>query len=202
MKLFCANYESPLDNEGTFENVYIEEIEYNRGRKNEFFYVDFEMYHFKNGKRVRLGDIFRVAFTGSNDDMESGLPTTNKTSVLRVKNQNFNPETPQYISIPNPNYDENVDGSEPFISVANPDYLPEYYNINLLKYLSENNGQMPEEYEVIDWGWATCENAMQYFQGGTLTSPELFIQDAFAREWLKHNVQMKGQAITEFNFID
>lgn len=228
MKLKALTYNSPVDTEGTYENVYIEDVSYEIKRTENFFAINFEMYHIKNSKRVVL-DTFRISFRGTNAEHEQGLPTTNKTAFLRITNPNYdpnipstieaanpeyNPEIPVTIVIVNPDYDENVEGSLPTMEIPNPDYIsptivvpnPDYVSeksvVPLLDYLYSHQGVMPAEYEVVDWGYPTYENVMGYFSGGTLTNPELHITDPFAKEWLKNNMQMKGEFIKEqFDFI-
>lgn len=200
MKLFAEVYPSPMDSDGTYQNVYIEDVSYQVKRNDNLFSIDFEMYHFKNNKKVKI-DEFKISFRGSNTDLENGLPTTNKTAIIRLLNYVFDPEIPQFLETPNPDYDENVEGSQPVLYSANPDYIPESGEIPLLQYLSTHNGEMPLEYEVIEWGFPTYTDAMQYFDGGTLDAPELLITNPFAKEWLKNTIQMKGETITQFNFI-
>lgn len=228
MKLFAQIYPSPLDVEGTYNNVYIEDIGYEVKRNDNFFAIDFEMYHIKNGKRVKL-DNARITFKGSNEEMDLGLPTTNKTATLLVTNPDYNPDIPSMLEIANPEYDANItptievenpeydstiEGSlqtitvpnpeykNPTLWINNPDYVPEKYETPLVQYLSTHEGVMPAIYEVINWGYPTYTNVLQYFEGGTLTNPELIITNPFAKEWLKHTLQMKGLYIHEsFDFI-
>lgn len=224
MKLFCANYESPDSTQGTFESVFIEDVSYELRRSENLFKVKFEMYHIKNEKRIKL-DESEVSFKGSNADLAAGLPTSNRTTVLRVYNQDYDPEILQYIevenpeynseipeTIANPDYDENIEGSLamlpnpeyifPTMSVVNPEYVPETEVISMLKYLYAHEGQMPEHYDVIEYGHATAEDSVKYFTGGELTSPELFVPSEFGKAWVRNCVQMKGRNITDFQFID
>lgn len=201
MKLFAEIYPSPQDNEGTYQNVYIEDVSYQVKRNENLFSIDFEMYHFKNDKRVKL-DEFKISFRGSNADLENGLPTTNKTAIIKLLDFIFDPEIPQFLETANPEYDENIEGSQPILYSPNPAYIPESGEIPLLQYLYNHGGQMPESYEVVEWGFPTYTDALQYFDGGTLDNPELLITNPFAKEWLKNTIQMKGEPITQFNFID
>lgn len=228
MKLKALTYNSPVDTEGTYENVYIEDVSFEIKRNENFFAIDFEMYHIKNDKRVKL-DSARIAFKGNNTELEQGLPTTNRTAVLKVFNPDYDPNIPQFltvdnpehdpnipatIEVANPDYDETIEGSLPTKEVANPDYIyptmsipnqdyiAEFYEIPMLQYLYQNSGQMPANYEILDWGYPTYEDAMQYFVGGELSSPELIVENPFAKEWLKNTMQMKGELIKEqFEFI-
>lgn len=224
MKLHAEIYPSPVDVEGTHNNVFIEDVSYEIKREENFFAVDFEMYTLKNDKRIIL-DKARLAFKGTDEESAQGKPTSNKTALLNVKNPEYNPNVLQYID--NPDYDpeapETITIANPdYIAgdlmhnsitievpnpkriqmIPNPNYIPEFSTVPLLKYLVEHQGQMPEEYEVKDWGYPTYTAVMQYFSGGTLDAPELFIESPFAREWLLNTMQMKGQHIKEhFEFV-
>lgn len=227
MKLHTATYKSPYPTQGTFENIYIEDVSYRINRIEKLLVIKFQMYYEVDSKRIVL-DENQLSFKGSNSDLSQGLPNSNKTAYIKVYNPDYNPEIPQTIEVPNPNYDENIpitieianpdydeniEGSLPTISIpnpeyilptmtiVNPDYIVESYETPLLEYLYSHEGQMPEQYEVIEWGYPTYEDALNYFEGGTLDNPELSITNPFAKEWLKQNLQMKGEAITQFEFI-
>ena len=68
-----------------------------------------------------------------------------------------------------------------------------------------HEGVLPDDYTIVDWGYPTYEDAITYFSGGTINAPELFIDNPFAREWLKVNLLMKLKSISDgntFEFID
>lgn len=202
MKLFVETYKSPYPTQGVFENVFIEDVAYRINRTDNLFIVHFQMYYFtEDAKRVVL-DETQLSFRGTNLDMQNGSPTTNKTAVIKLLDFMYDPEIPQFLETPNPDYDENTEGSQPFLYSANPEYIPESGEVPLLQYLSNNNGQFPASYEMVEWGFPTYEDALQYFEGGTLDLPELSIINPFAKEWLKNTLQMKGEPILQFEFID
>lgn len=228
MKLHAAIYKSPYPTQGRFENVFIQDVYYKINRIENLFVVKFQMYYEHDSKRIIL-DENQLSFKGTNIEIGSGLATSNKTAIIKVTNVNYNPEIPQIIEVANPeydvnisptlevenpDYDANIEGSLPTITIpnpdykpftifiANPDYVPQFEELPLLQYLQSHQGQFPEVYEVIDFGYPTYEDAIQYFTGGELGSPELFLINDFAKEWLKNNLQMKGEIIgKQFNFL-
>jgi hypothetical protein len=58
-----------------------------------------------------------------------------------------------------------------------------------------NNGVMPQDYEMVDFGWPTYEKVMQYFEGGTLESPEITPSAPLAIGFLMNNLVMNGEAV-------
>jgi hypothetical protein len=367
MKLYTEIYNSPLDNEDTFSGVFIEDRSFSIDRYEKNFTVTFEMYRFKNERRISL-DIHNMSFYGMNDDNDNSnrtviisIPNVNydsdvaaiptKISVanpnydalvnvipIRVENPNydeyrpstiinpnydelvdviplvfeipnpnyddliaaiptkveidnpnyesiissipavivnpfhdanddessatipnpdyddlvaavptkveidnpnyesligaipltievenskydisvnaipFNIPDPNYILyaqfIPNPNYDKLVNSIPTEVEIDNPNYDSEVESIDnkvdipMLQYLQDNEGVAPENFEVIDWGYPTYEDAINYFSGGTIEEPELFIANTFARQWLLSNIIMKGKSISDGNSFE
>jgi hypothetical protein len=119
---------------------------------------------------------------------------------------------PEYILyspfIANPDYDEQVASIPNLIEIDNPDYDAEVeavkrrVTISMLDYLHENEGVMPEDFEVIDWGYPTYEDAIGYFSGGTIESPELFLTNTFAQQWCLVNIIMKNKSISDGNSFE
>lgn len=204
MKLKCSTYNSPIDSEGIFNEVYIEDTSYSIDRINKMFIIKFEMYYIKNSKRIVLEE-GQISFRGSNQDLIDKLPTTNRTTILSIPNENYDvlvAAIPLEIEIPNP------EDSSSTITVPNPNYdsevaaIPTRVNVNMVKYIYAHQGEMPPEYTVVDWGYATQEDALKYFTGGDLTNPELFFINQFAKDWFKNNVQMKGENVgVQFEFM-
>lgn len=81
MKLYAANYISPIETEGTFTDVYVEDVE-TRIINDGLFYIAFEMYYNRNNQRISLG-IHVLPFQGRNDDSD-GSPTTNRTAYAKL----------------------------------------------------------------------------------------------------------------------
>lgn len=101
----------------------------------------------------------------------------------------FSSNRTTYFSRPNLNYDATVADSEP--EIIEP----------LMDYLVANNGVYPEEYEIVDYGYPTLEKALEYFTGGTLQEPEVFLTDPLAQGWLLNNLILNGEPVSkQFKF--
>ena len=56
---------------------------------------------------------------------------------------------------------------------------------------------------MIDWGYPTFEQALNYLNGGTFASPEIHPVDQFVKNWILNTVQMKSELIgVQFKFVD
>jgi hypothetical protein len=163
MKLQAQTYVSPLLNQGTFANVSIEDVCLTHKRNEKYISITFEMSYLKNGQKVVL-DTKEMGFLG----MENEVVSSNRTTTM---------------SIPNPDYDAQIEASEERITVP------------LFTYLTANNGVMPQDYEIVDFGWPTYEKVMQYFEGGTLENPEITISAPLAIGFLMNNLVMNGEAV-------
>ena len=163
MKLKAQNYVSPKLRQGVFENVIIQDISVTHVRHQKYLSIAFEMYCIKNDEKVVL-DTKVMGFLGmENDEVSSNRTTT--------------------FSIPNPDYDSQIKGSQKII------ILP------LFAYLMAHNGIMPPDYVIVDYGYPTYEKVMQYFEGGTLESPEINITAPLAIGFLMSNLIMNGEAV-------
>lgn len=163
MKLTAQTYVSPLLSQGTFENVIIEDVCLTHKRHDNYIAIAFQMSCVKNGQKVVL-DTKEMGFLG----MENDVVSSNITTTM---------------SIPNPDYDALLEGSEERITVP------------LFAYLMANNGVMPQDYEMVDYGWPTYEKVMQYFEGGTLENPEITISAPLAIGFLMNNLVVNGEAV-------
>lgn len=163
MKLLAQTYVSPLLSQGTFENVTIEDVCLIHKRHDNYIAIGFEISYVKNGQKVVL-DTKEMGFLG----MENDVVSSNRTTTM---------------SIPNPDYDAQIEDSEERITVP------------LFAYLMANNGVMPQDYEIVDFGWPTYEKVMQYFEGGTLENPEITISAPLAIGFLMNNLVMNGEAV-------
>ncbi len=171
MRLKSLNYISPDPKEGKFDEVFIEERLITIEKARKYILIDFEMYYFKDGIKIQL-DTRSIAFYGEEGD-ES---TSNKTS---------------YISILNPEYNSEIEGSEERITVS------------LLPYLYSHAGILPEDYQVVEWGYPSYTDVCTYFRGGDKDNMDIHIDNPFARAWLRYNFVMKGEPIAnQFNFIE
>ncbi|MDI5894409.1 hypothetical protein [Flavobacterium algoritolerans] len=163
MKLIAQSYISPLLNQGTFTNVTIEDVCLTHKRKEKYISIAFEMSYLKNDQKVVL-DTVAMGFLGmENDEVSSNRTTT--------------------FSIPNPDYDAQIEGSQERITVP------------LFAYLMAHNGVMPADYVMVDYGYPTYEKVMQYFEGGTLENPEITISAPLAKGFLLSNLIMNGEAV-------
>jgi hypothetical protein len=163
MKLFAKKYVSPLPNQGTFENVTIEDICLTHKRNEKYLSIQFEMSYEKNGQKVIL-DTKEMGFLG----MEMDEVSSNKTTTFSVQN---------------PDYNEQIEGSEERITVP------------LFDYLMKHQGVMPSDYVMVDYGYPTYEKVMQYFEGGTLENPEINITAPLAIGFLLTNLIMNGEPV-------
>jgi hypothetical protein len=163
MKLIAPIYNSPSPLQGSFENVTIEDVSITHKREDKYLAIGFEMSYVKNGQKVVL-DIKEMGFLG----MENDIVSSNRTTTF---------------SIPNPDYDPQIEGSEKRITVP------------LFAYLMANNGVMPSDYVMVDYGYPTYEKVMPYFEGGTLESPEINITAPLAIGFLMNNLIMNGEAV-------
>jgi hypothetical protein len=163
MKLHAAIYTSPLLNQGTFENVIIQDVSLTHKRLEKYISIGFEMSYVKNGQKVVL-DVKEMGFLGmDNDEVNSNRTTT--------------------FSIPNSDYDSKIENSEERITVP------------LFEYLMKHKGVMPADYVMVDYGYPTYEKVMQYFEGGTLESPEINIKAPLAIGFLLTNLIMNGEPV-------
>ncbi len=171
MKLQAANYTSPIATEGTFNNVFVEEKSIYIEKAKKYMSIEFEMYYFKDEEKIEL-DTRKIAFYG----MAGDSVTSNKLAV---------------ISVPNEDYDSEVEDS------------PLMVNVPLLQYLYTHDGVLPEVYDVVDWGYPNFQDALLYFNGGDRNNPEIEVVNPFAKEWIKHNIIIKGEQIgNQFEFVD
>lgn len=73
----------------------------------------------------------------------------------------------------------------------------------LIDYIMENQGNYPENYEMVDWGYPSYEDALTYLSGGSFQSPELHPINEFVRAWILNTVIMKGEFIgKQFQFVE
>jgi len=154
MKLRATQYTSPEPKEGTFDNVFIEEKSFTIEKERKYMSIVFEMYYFRDDVKVEL-DTRTIAFYG----MQGDSVTSNKLAVLSVPNENYDAEVeavpltvqatnpdyqPEFIVEPNPDYDTEVEGSEEFINVANP-----LYDINIPEFITIDNPDYDQQVEDV-----------------------------------------------------
>lgn len=181
MKLHAPTYVSPNPQQGTFTDVYIEEVATQRLKNKHFYKVDFEMYYDKNGERIVIYR-FNRAFQGM--DGEAG--NTNKTMIMKY---------------PNPDYDPNYEYSEADTEeVINQKTTPEYI-VPVRQYLSENAGQFPLGFEIIEWGYPNYEDLKDFFSGDDFGNEDIIITNPLAEKWFLNQVE-NGELIgNQFQFV-
>jgi hypothetical protein len=163
MKLTTQKYESPLENQGSFDNVIIQDVAITHRRLDKFLSIRFEMSCIKNNKKVIIC-IKEMMFIGMEDDIVS----SNQTTLM---------------SIPNPDYDSQLEGSEERITVP------------MFGYLESNNGVMPSDFTIVDYGYPTYEKVMGYFNGGTLDNPEITITEPLAIGFILNKLIMNEEPV-------
>jgi hypothetical protein len=71
----------------------------------------------------------------------------------------------------------------------------------LIEWVTENQAY-PTNFTMVDWGYPTYQQALNYLTGGTFASPEIHPVDEFVKNWILNSVQMKGELIgVQFQFV-
>lgn len=72
----------------------------------------------------------------------------------------------------------------------------------LIQWVTKNQ-KYPTNFRMIDWGFPTCEQALNYLTGGTFDNLEIMPRDQFVKNWILNTIQMKGELIgNQFQFVD
>lgn len=98
MKLLAKNYNSPLATQGTFQDVFIEDVCITHKRIEKYLSITFQMYFIKNNQRINLCET-TLAFLG----MENDEVSTNQTTFVSIPNANYdvaNIESTEKITVP------------------------------------------------------------------------------------------------------
>lgn len=98
MKLLAENYNSPIATQGTFNNVFIEDVCITHKRLEKYLSITFQMYCVKNAQRIVLAET-TLAFLG----MENDEVSTNQTTFVSIPNVNYdseNPESSERVTVP------------------------------------------------------------------------------------------------------
>ncbi|HET8885870.1 MAG TPA: hypothetical protein VFM70_05900 [Salinimicrobium sp.] len=123
---------------------------------------------------------------------EKGIKTVLDTATLAFfgnENEAFSSNKTTWFQYPNPNYDPQAEGSE------------EYLHEKLMDYLAVHEGIFPEGYTITNYGYPTLEKALQYFTGGTLAQPEVFLEAELAKGWLLNTLSLNGEIVgRQFQF--
>ncbi|MBU2526244.1 MAG: hypothetical protein KKC03_06560 [Bacteroidetes bacterium] len=182
MKLITktGTYVSPNPKQGTFRDVFVEEVQTLR-RKNDLLYVvDFEMYYNRGNERVVLATMRRL-FKGTNDDPNG----TNRVSMLRYPNSAFDPE---FVG------DENTTMEEFNLAAT------EFIETPLLAYLAANAGVMPAGAEITDIGYPSYEDLKDFFTGDGFEEEDIVLTNPIAQNWVLAQ-EMNGEPLSvQFQF--
>lgn len=72
----------------------------------------------------------------------------------------------------------------------------------LIQFLHEN-GKYPTNYAMVDWGYPTYEQTLNFLTGGSFASPEINPANDFVKNWILNTVIMKNEAIgVQFKFVE
>jgi len=73
----------------------------------------------------------------------------------------------------------------------------------LIEFITNNQGAYPENYQMIDWGFPSYEDALNYLSGGSFDHPEIQPVNDFVKAWLLNTIIMKGELIgNQFQFVE
>ena len=73
----------------------------------------------------------------------------------------------------------------------------------LIDYIMANQGNYPENFKMVDWGFPSYEDALLYLNGGSFQSPEITPVNEFVKDWILNTVVMKGEYIgKQFQFVE
>lgn len=174
MKFLATTYEHPITL-GTYTNVFIEDTMFVHDRLNKLLNVNFEMYVMKqDGSKHSIGSS-SLSFRGT--DAENGTPmSTNRT---------------MWFEVPNPDYNQEL-GETP----ENPTVLRR----TLVEVLTENNGSVPENATVVEWGYPNYTDALTYFDGGSMDEPELLVTNPLAVGFLLNKMEFNKSSIASADF--
>jgi hypothetical protein len=169
MKLKSENYTSPNPQQGEFKNVFIEDTVITHKRHEKYLSIQFDMYYLKGTEKIIL-DTKTLGFLGTEDDEVS----SNETTIVSVLNPEYNPE---------------IEGSEETITV--PLFDPKGgFNIDPTK-----------PFSVVDYGFPTYEKVLSFFQGGTFENPEITITEQLAIGFILSKLIMNGEPVgKQFTF--
>lgn len=182
MKLHAPTYVSPNPQQGTFTDVYIEEVATQRIKNRNFYKVDFEMYYYKDVQRIVLHRFHRV-FQGNDGD----LIDTNRTMIMKY---------------PNPDYDPNYEFTEGDTEELIDKKTTLEFTVLVLRYLADNNNQFPTGFEVVDWGYPNYQDLANFFFGDDFGNEDIIITNPLAEMWFLNQKEL-GEAIgAQFQFVN
>lgn len=167
MRLEATSYTSPNPTQGTFSNVFIEDVSIIHKRNEKYLAIGFEMFYMNGEQRISLGET-TLGFLG----MENDEVSTNQTTLVSIDNPDYNPE-----DLENPENTEKI--TVPLFGSAG-EYTFDAANI---------------PFEIVDFGYPTYEKVMHYFTGGDLESPEIVITEPLAIGFLTSKLIINGEPV-------
>lgn len=191
MKLTAPIYTSPNLLQGTFENVFIEDVSFELKRQDKYLRINFDMYYVKNDQKIILESNY-IAFQGMNGDYNS----TNRKATFKFNAPPIEEEIPGKSGAETdaPEIDPIELPSEPIFPTVEPIY-------GLIDYVIEH-GEYPTDYTMVDWGYASFEDALTYLSGGSFQEPELQPVNDFVKYWILNTIVMNSELIVnQFQFI-
>lgn len=178
MKFIAANYTKPNGDFGTFTNVYIEDIGFTHSRNVGQLNVAFEMYHIHNGNRIVIGSGSIFCSDGILPNVEGSNyapDSTNKTAYCRQLNPDYDGTNDKYIG----------------------DEIP------LIRFLADNGSILPNGYEITDYGFPNYTDALKYFSGGSMESPEISVTNPIAIGFLLNKLIINDEPIgNQFQIVE
>jgi hypothetical protein len=190
MKLKAPIYVSPNLLQGTFENVFIEDVSFELKRQEKYLRINFDMYYINSEQKIILESNY-IAFQGMNGDYNS----TNRKATFRFNAEPIEetlgktePETDA------PEIDPEELPTDPIFPTEDPIY-------GLIDYVIEH-GEYPTNYTMVDWGYASFEDALTYLTGGSFQEPELQPANDFVKYWILNTIVMNSELIVnQFQFV-
>lgn len=96
-----------------------------------------------------------------------------------------------------------------FVEIANPDYNVEIEGsqekLTVPLFGSDGNYSFDVQtipFEIVDFGYPTCEKVLQYFEGGTLENPEITVTNPLAQGFVLNEFKRENEPLgVQFNFI-
>ena len=71
-----------------------------------------------------------------------------------------------------------------------------------IQWVTENQAY-PTNFTMIDWGFPTYQQALNYLSGGSFASPEIQPINQFVKDWILNTIIMKNELIAnQFQFVE
>lgn len=153
---------------------------YNQGKFENVFVEDTCITHKRNDKYLSV-EFEMYCLIGN----ERFVLDTQKMIFYGMEDDETSTNRTTFVRVANPDYNEEDENSEEFLIVPLFD--------------SQGNQNYPSE-EILaieDYGYPTYEKAINMFQGGTFSSPEIIPNDPLAIGFILNTLCLNGQLIKE-----